>query len=84
MDAWLKSCKKQFNQKLAEKRSDAVNQLFLELYDTVAFDEEKFRRGYKKFTCLKTCKQRPRKSRNFIITLYPHRYSQGGDIWHYF
>lgn len=50
MDGWLKSCKKQFNQKLAEKRSDAANQLFLELYDTVTFDEEKFRSGYTKFT----------------------------------
>ena len=30
MDGWLNSCRKQFNQKLAEKRSDAANQLFLE------------------------------------------------------
>ena len=61
MDGWLKSCKKQFNQKLAEKRSDAANQLFLELYDTVTFDEEKFRSGYKKFTesVLEYFKDRP-------------------------
>ena len=50
MDGWLKSCKKQFTKKLADKRSDAGNQLFLDLYDTVVFDEEKFKAGYKKFT----------------------------------
>ena len=61
MDGWLQSCKKQFNQKLADKRSDAANQLFLELYDTVTFDEEKFRSGYKKFTesVLEYFKDRP-------------------------
>ena len=61
MDGWLKSCKKQFNQKLAEKRSDAANQLFLDLYGTVTFDEEKFRYGYKKFTesVLEYFKDRP-------------------------
>jgi len=61
MDGWLKSCKKQFNQKLAEKRSDAANQLFLELYDTVTFDEEKFRSGYKNYTesVLEYFKDRP-------------------------
>jgi 3'-phosphoadenosine 5'-phosphosulfate (PAPS) 3'-phosphatase len=50
MDGWLKSCKKQFTPNLAEKRSDAGNRLFLDLYDTVVFDEDKFRAGYKKFT----------------------------------
>lgn len=50
IEGWLKSCKKQFTKNLAEKRSDAGNQLFLDLYDTVVFDEEKFKAGYKKFT----------------------------------
>lgn len=61
MDAWLKSCKKQFNQKLSEKRTYAANQLFLDLYDTVVFDEKKFRKGYEKFTndALEYFKDRP-------------------------
>ena len=61
MDGWLNSCRKQFNKKLAEKRSDAANQLFLELYDTVIFEEKKFRTGYQKFTegVLEYFKDRP-------------------------
>ena len=49
MDAWLNSCRKQFSQKLAQKRSDAANQLFLDLYGTVVFDEQKFRAAYKAY-----------------------------------
>jgi 3'-phosphoadenosine 5'-phosphosulfate (PAPS) 3'-phosphatase len=49
IDAWLMSCKKQFNDKLAAKQTGAHNHLFLDLYGTIIFDEEKFRAGYLKF-----------------------------------
>jgi 3'-phosphoadenosine 5'-phosphosulfate (PAPS) 3'-phosphatase len=46
---WLKSCKKQFTQKLAEKQSATHNQLFMDLYGCTVFDEEKFAAGYDRF-----------------------------------
>ena len=49
MDEWLKSCKKQFTAKSADKQSDAHNQLFMDLYGTAVFDEDKFKAGYEKF-----------------------------------
>lgn len=49
MDGWLKSCKKQFNQKSADKQSEAHNELFLDLYATTVFDEDKFRQNYLRF-----------------------------------
>jgi 3'-phosphoadenosine 5'-phosphosulfate (PAPS) 3'-phosphatase len=49
IDDWLTSCKKQFTPKLAEKRSDAVNRMFLDLYGTVVFDEARFRDAYTRF-----------------------------------
>ncbi len=49
MGDWLKSCKKQFNQKLADKQTEAHNQLFFDLYESTVFNEEKFRVGYKRF-----------------------------------
>lgn len=48
-DGWLKSCKKQFTQKLADKQNDAHNQLFLDLYGCTVFDEDKFLSGYNQF-----------------------------------
>lgn len=48
-EGWLKSCKKQFNQKLADKQNDATRQLFIDLYGTNVFDEEKFAAGYDRF-----------------------------------
>lgn len=48
-DAWLKSCKKQFNQNHADKQSEANNRLFMDLYGCTVFDEEKFSRGYENF-----------------------------------
>jgi 3'-phosphoadenosine 5'-phosphosulfate (PAPS) 3'-phosphatase len=48
-DAWLKSCRKQFTEKLAEKQNDAHKYLFLDLYGTDVFDEQKFSRGYEEF-----------------------------------
>ncbi len=49
MNGWLKSCKKQFNQKSADKQSDAQNNLFLDLYGTTVFDEDKFKQSYLDF-----------------------------------
>lgn len=48
-EGWLKSCKKQFTQKLADKQNDAHNQLFMDLYGCTVFDEQKFRAGYDRF-----------------------------------
>ncbi len=48
-EGWLKSCKKQFNQKLADKQNEATRQVFLDLYGTNVFDEEKFSAGYDRF-----------------------------------
>ncbi|NOQ14491.1 MAG: hypothetical protein GQ583_08470 [Methyloprofundus sp.] len=50
MEGWLKSCKKQFNQKSADKQSEAHNELFFDLYGTTVFDEEKFKLSYIDFT----------------------------------
>lgn len=49
-EGWLQSCKKQFNQKLADKQSEASNRLFMDLYGCTVFDEERFQGGYAKFT----------------------------------
>ena len=49
IDGWLKSCKKQFNQKSAAKQSEAHNQLFTDLYGTDIFEENKFKQGYLDF-----------------------------------
>ena len=38
---WLLSCKKQFTERLAAKQNDAHRQLFVDLYGTDVFDEEK-------------------------------------------
>jgi 3'-phosphoadenosine 5'-phosphosulfate (PAPS) 3'-phosphatase len=48
-EGWLKSCKKQFTQKLADKQNDAHNQLFMDIYGCKVFDEQKFRAGYDRF-----------------------------------
>jgi fructose-1,6-bisphosphatase/inositol monophosphatase family enzyme len=49
-EGWLKSCQKQFTQKLADKQNEAHNRLFTDLYDSTVFDAEKFAAGYDKFT----------------------------------
>lgn len=61
LDAWLNSCKKQFNQKLADKQTDAHNELFMDLYGSTVFDEDKFRVGYTRFVdgVLEYFKERP-------------------------
>lgn len=48
-DEWLKSCKKQFTQRFAEVQTDAHKRLFLDLYGTDVFDEQRFASGYERF-----------------------------------
>lgn len=49
MDGWLQSCRKQFTARHAEKQNEANNRLFEDLYGTAVFEEESFRRGYRRF-----------------------------------
>ncbi len=49
MDGWLLSCKKQFTVNHANAMNEAHRQLFLDLYGTTVFDEDKFRAGYERF-----------------------------------
>ncbi|ALP54080.1 hypothetical protein Tel_13585 [Candidatus Tenderia electrophaga] len=46
---WLKSCRKQFTQRHAKARHDAINELFIDMYGSAWFDEEKFSAGYDRF-----------------------------------
>jgi 3'(2'),5'-bisphosphate nucleotidase len=48
-EGWLKSCRKQFNERSAEKQNDAHNRLFMDLYGCTVFDEQKFLDGYERF-----------------------------------
>jgi 3'-phosphoadenosine 5'-phosphosulfate (PAPS) 3'-phosphatase len=48
-EGWLRSCKKQFNQKLAAKQNEASIRVFEDLYGTAVFDEEHFSAGYDRF-----------------------------------
>jgi len=48
-EGWIRSCKKQFTEKLAAKQNDAHNRLFADLYGCTAFDEVKFVAGYERF-----------------------------------
>lgn len=48
-DSWLKSCQKQFTERLAAKQNEAHNRLFMDLYGTTVFDAEKFSAGYDRF-----------------------------------
>jgi 3'-phosphoadenosine 5'-phosphosulfate (PAPS) 3'-phosphatase len=49
MDGWLRSCKKQFTERLAGIQTEAHSRLFMDLYGCTAFDEQKFRSGYQRF-----------------------------------
>jgi 3'(2'),5'-bisphosphate nucleotidase len=62
MDDWLKSCKKQFTKRMAEKENEATGQLHTDLYGCFEFDPEKFANGYKRFVdgVLNYFKDRPR------------------------
>ena len=46
---WLKSCKKQFTQRLADKQNEAHRNLFMDLYGCNVYDEAKFSKGYDDF-----------------------------------
>ncbi len=48
-DGWLKSCKKQFTQRFAQVQTEAHKHLFMDLYGTDVFDEERFARGHDRF-----------------------------------
>ncbi len=48
-NGWLKSCKKQFTQKLDDKQNEAHKELFMDLYGCSVFDEQLFKKGYNKF-----------------------------------
>jgi fructose-1,6-bisphosphatase/inositol monophosphatase family enzyme len=48
-DGWLKSCRKQFNERSAAAQSEAHRRLFEDLYGTNIFDEQSFAAGYERF-----------------------------------
>jgi len=48
-EGWLKSCKKQFNERFAQAQTDAHKRLFIDLYGTDVFDEHRFVSGYDRF-----------------------------------
>lgn len=48
-EGWLKSCRKQFNERSAAAQNDAHRRLFEDLYGTNVFDEQKFSAGYERF-----------------------------------
>ncbi len=60
-EGWLKSCQKQFTEKLAAKQNEAHNRLFMDLYGTTVFDTVKFGTGYERFVArvLEYFKDRP-------------------------
>ena len=60
-NGWLKSCKKQFTQKLEDKQNEAHKKLFMDLYGCSVFDEKLFQKGYNSFvnSVLEHFKDRP-------------------------
>lgn len=74
-EGWLKSCKKQFTQKLADKQNEAHNRLFMDLYDTTVFDEAKFRAGYEHFVKGVQDHFRDRPGKLLVLNV------TGGDGW---
>lgn len=74
-EGWLKSCQKQFTEKLAAKQNEAHNRLFMDLYGTTVFDAEKFAAGYERFVngVMAYFAQRPRDLLVLDIT--------GGEGW---
>jgi len=74
-EGWLKSCRKQFTQRLAEKQNEAHKRLFLDLYGTDVYDEQKFMSGYETFVggVIEYFKNRPRDL--LVIDI------AGGDGW---
>ena len=50
MDAWLKSCKKQFTERITARQNEATALLHTDLYGCFAFDAEKYASGYTRHT----------------------------------
>jgi 3'-phosphoadenosine 5'-phosphosulfate (PAPS) 3'-phosphatase len=48
-EEWLKSCRKQFTQRDAERQNEAHKRLFIDLYGTDVFDAQGFGNGYRRF-----------------------------------
>lgn len=46
MDGWLKSCKKQFTERIVARQNEATSQLHTDLYGCFAFNQEKYASGY--------------------------------------
>jgi len=46
MEGWLKSCKKQFTERMVANQNEATSLLHTDLYDCFAFDPEKYASGY--------------------------------------
>ena len=46
---WLTSCRKQFTQPHTERQNEAHRRLFIDLYGTDVFEEERFASGYRRF-----------------------------------
>ena len=46
MDGWLKSCKKQFTERIVARQNEATRQLYTDLYGCFVFDPEKYASGY--------------------------------------
>jgi len=46
---WLRSCRKQFTKRKAEKLNESERSIFLELYGSTAFEPSSFRQGYEQF-----------------------------------
>ena len=46
MEGWLKSCKKQFTERIVARQNEATAQVHIDLYGCHAFDPEKYASGY--------------------------------------
>jgi len=49
IDGWLKSCKKQFTERIVARQNEATSQLHTDLYGCFAFDPEKYASGYTRY-----------------------------------
>jgi len=61
MNGWLKSCKKQFTERIVARQNEATRQLHIDLYGCFAFDPEKYANGYTRYVdgVLEYFKDRP-------------------------
>ena len=49
MDGWLKSCKKQFTERIVARQNEATARVHTDLYGCFAFDPDKYARGYTRY-----------------------------------